>query len=57
MASDGVLAGTNWTADLAGIENDPNDLQDQILDRMPPDMIERYRDQLQKGINDQNESE
>lgn len=55
MANDGVMAGTNWTAGLAGVENDPHELQEQLLDRMPQEMIARYRDQLRKGLDEQGE--
>ena len=46
MAEDGVLAGPNWTADLAGVELDPADLQEQILEAMPEEMAARYKAQL-----------
>ncbi|HEY5717717.1 MAG TPA: DUF2750 domain-containing protein [Motiliproteus sp.] len=32
MAEDGVLAGPNWNADLAGLEIEPEDLAQQLLD-------------------------
>ena len=57
MANDEVFAGTNWTADLAGLEIEPEDLQEQILNEMPPEMISRYQDELRRGIEDQNRSQ
>ena len=53
MSRDGVLAGTNWTGALIGIESDPKELQDQITDRMPKAMLERYVEELRRGLADQ----
>lgn len=50
MSDDGVLAGTNWTGALTGIESHPDRLQEQITDRMPEPMLNRYVEQLKKGI-------
>jgi len=43
MSKDKVLAGANWTGQLIGIENDPNELQGQIINYMPKDMINHYK--------------
>ena len=50
MSSDGVLAGTNWTQELVGVESDPKELQDEIGDQMPKDMLDRYFKQLKRVI-------
>ena len=56
MANDGVFAGANWTGDLAGIETNPEELQDWIMEEMPESMRERYFDQLEKGLAEQKDS-
>lgn len=53
MANDEVLAGANWTGQLIGIESGPNELQDQIINHMPEDMMKLYKEKLQQGIDEQ----
>jgi hypothetical protein len=53
MSSDGALAGTNWTAEMIGIESDPKKLQDEIADQMPKAMLDRYLEQIKKFIAEQ----
>jgi len=57
MSNDGVLAGANWTGQLIGIESDPQELQDQITEHMPKNMIARYIETLRKGIAEQEDRE
>jgi hypothetical protein len=51
MADDGLLAGTNWTGDLAGLEVDPMALHEQILELLPAAVIDRFRDQLERELS------
>lgn len=46
MAADHVLVGPNFTGDLCGLELEPLDLQNQLLDAMPRDLLGLYRDRL-----------
>jgi len=50
MSNDGVLAGTNWTGNLIGIESDPLELQDQVINHMPKEMVSLFMEKLKKGI-------
>ena len=50
MADDGVLAGTNWSGDLAGKEVEPLELQDEILAAMPDELREGYLARLQEEL-------
>jgi len=43
MSGDGVLAGTNWTHDLIGVESDPFDLREEIENEMSEEQLERHR--------------
>ena len=45
MEKDGVLAGTNWTKDMAGLELRPVELQTQILEALPEEAVSRFRRQ------------
>lgn len=56
MSKDEVLAGANWTGQLIGIENDPAELQDQIINHMPKDMIKLYTEKLKTGIDEQKQA-
>ncbi len=47
MSEDGLLAGTNWTGDLTGREVEALELQDEILEEMPCELVQRYFDRLQ----------
>jgi hypothetical protein len=42
MSGDGVLAGPNWTGDLAGLELDPFELREAIESTMSPESKERH---------------
>jgi hypothetical protein len=57
MADDGALAGANWTGDLIGLETDPEDLQEEIVEQMPPEMIARYQEALSQALADQIEDD
>lgn len=50
MEKDGVLAGTNYTADLAGLETEPMALQDQLLEAMPAALAKSYVDRLKSEL-------
>ena len=43
MSGDGALAGPNWDGHLVGKEIDPFDLRCQIEDRMPTELLEKYK--------------
>lgn len=43
MSGDGVLAGTNWTGDLVGLEKDPFELREEIEAVLPPEVAQRYK--------------
>ena len=43
MQNDGVMAGTNWTADLAGLEIAPDQLQQQLFDSLPVETLSRFK--------------
>ncbi len=53
MEEDEVLAGTNWTGDLMGLEVDPADLKDDLLNAMDAEMLDRYMTELQARIGAQ----
>jgi hypothetical protein len=53
MVADNVLGGTNYTADLCGLELEPMNLQEQLLDAMPPEMLGQYRDRLARELKEQ----
>ena len=42
MSQDGVLAGTNWTQDLIGVEKDPFELREEIEKNMPDTLKMRH---------------
>lgn len=46
MAKDGVLAGTNWTGDLVGLEFDPGELQEEIVAAMPAEQFQKLKARL-----------
>lgn len=46
MADDEVLVGVNWTGDLIGLELDPEQLQDDLLEAMGEEMSATYYDAL-----------
>jgi len=53
MADDNVLVGTNYTGDLCGLELEPMELQEQLVDAMPKEMLGRYRDRLARELEEQ----
>ena len=42
MSSDGVLAGTNWTGDLIGVEINAYELRKEIESRMPEKIKQKH---------------
>ncbi|MEM9400677.1 MAG: DUF2750 domain-containing protein [Verrucomicrobiota bacterium] len=42
MSGDGVLAGTNWDANLIGREIDPYILRTELEEKMSPELLEKY---------------
>jgi hypothetical protein len=55
MAGDEILVGPNYTADPCGLELDPLELQDELLETMPVEMLERYRERLERELQQQRE--
>ena len=51
MAEDEVLAGVNWAGDLTGLELDPEQLQDDLLQTMDERMRTEYFDALQLELD------
>ena len=43
MSGDGVLAGTNWTGDLVGLEENPFELRVEIEAKLPHDVIQQHK--------------
>jgi hypothetical protein len=43
MSGDGVLAGTNWTQDLIGVEKDPFELREEIEGQMSEELKDRHK--------------
>jgi hypothetical protein len=50
MRDDGVLAGTNWTADLVGLEIDPSALSEEVIFELDPGVLKEYRNQLSNAL-------
>ncbi|WDP91818.1 MAG: DUF2750 domain-containing protein [Desulfobacter sp.] len=44
MSGDGVLAGTNWTQDLIGVEKDPYELREEIDLQLPKELADRHQE-------------
>jgi hypothetical protein len=42
MSGDGVLAGTNWTGELIGLEHDPYELREEVEAALPPETREKF---------------
>ena len=42
MSGDGVLAGPNWNGSLVGREIDPFELREEIEQRMPSELVDKY---------------
>ena len=53
MEKDGVLAGTNWTADLVGLEISPPQLKDEILAELGPAKVKSYLERLAAELEEQ----
>lgn len=53
MHDDNVLVGPNYTADLCGLELEPLELQDHLLEAMPPDVFGEYRARLEHELQQQ----
>lgn len=53
MMADSVVVGTNYTADLCGLEIEPMGLQDQLLDAMPREMHQQYQARLARELEEQ----
>lgn len=47
MHADGVLAGTNWTGDLVGRECEAAELQRELGDALPAELLEAYEARLE----------
>ena len=43
MSGDGVLAGTNWTGDLVGLEKNPFELRVEIEAMLPHDIAQQHK--------------
>lgn len=48
LAGDRVLVGPNWTGDLVGLEVEPSELQDAIVDALDEATIEAYRQRFEE---------
>ena len=57
MSGDGLLAGANWNSQMIGIESDPEELQDQITDQMPKEMMGHCIETMKEGIAEQEDGE
>ena len=53
MERDRVLAGTNWTGDLAGQELEAADLRDQLMTALGPDRARQYAERLHAALKRQ----
>jgi hypothetical protein len=57
MSDDEVLAGTNWTGELAGLEVEPMTLHDEVLAMMTAGKRAEYTARLKCGIEEQKGNE
>ncbi|MCF7848210.1 MAG: DUF2750 domain-containing protein [Kiritimatiellales bacterium] len=48
MSGDGILAGTNWTGDLVGLEFDPYQLRTEIEETLSQEQSKRFRDKYEE---------
>ena len=48
MPDDGMLAGTNWSADLVGLESHPDDLIEDIESSMDETMLKAYDEEWER---------
>lgn len=53
MKGDGVLAGTNYTGDLTGLELEPMDLQGQLIEAMSDERLDEYDARFRAAIEAQ----
>ena len=53
MEDDGVLAGTNWNGDLAGLEVAPQELGEELRKTMGQDRVSQYTDRLRMALKEQ----
>ena len=53
MERDRAFAGTNWGADLTGLEVPPDDLRAQLLAALGPDRSRAYAQRLQNALKRQ----
>jgi hypothetical protein len=53
MANGNLLVGPNYNGDLCGLELEPLELQGQLLDAMPQEMLGQYRNRLELGLQQQ----
>ena len=51
MSGEGVLAGTNWTGDLVGLEYDAYKLRLEIEEALSSDQIDRFNRQYHEHFN------
>lgn len=51
MAGEGVLAGTNWTGDLVGLEYNAYKLRQEIEAALSPEQADRFNKQYNEQIN------
>ena len=56
MSQDGVLAGSNWTGDLVGLEIDPFDLREDLESRLRAEQQEFYSEKYRQSMSN-NDSE
>lgn len=47
MARDGVLVGPNWTADLVGLESEPDEVREELTDNLSPKQQADFAARLQ----------
>jgi hypothetical protein len=53
MAQDKARAGTNWSGELIGLEIEPEQLQDEIIEAMPVEQRQRYLQMLKDGFREE----
>lgn len=53
MTGDGSLAGTDFDGQFHGLEHEPKELKQELIDAMPDVMFERYRAELQRQFEEQ----
>ena len=53
MSGDGVLAGTNWTQDLIGVEKDPFKLREEVEAQMSSELKARYEEKYRELVQEE----